>query len=202
MLQFISFSISNKSIRLVSRLKTDKKQTFELNFILDIFEKRLKYNQIVYECQDLDVQYYISEFLNQIKSLFHQQLIDQIAFVISTNHETNILRRYLLEFHPIVDQSMNKIHSNANQYLTELDSIFSSCLIELMKQTPASPLNANDENEELRWKLQIRLCQNGNIQENFFEQFQLIDNIQMSLKQFKSVHSHRLNIQLMCQNKK
>lgn len=71
-----------------------------------------------------------------------------------------------------------------------------------MKQIPISPLNLNDENEELKWKLQIRLCQNENFQENFFEQFQLIDNIQMSLKQFKSVHSQRLNIQLMCQNKK
>lgn len=162
----------------------------------------MKYHQIVYECQDTDVQHYISEFLNKIKPLFHQQLVDQIAFVISTNDETNILRRYLLEFHPIIDQSTNKIHSKGDQYLAELDSIFSSCLIELVKQIPISPLNINDENEELRWKLQIRLCQNGNIQENFFEQFQLIDNIQMSLKQFKSVHSQRLNIQLMCQNKK
>jgi len=51
----------------------------------------------------------------------------------------------------------------------------------------------------------MRLCHHGNnkfeIEEIFYEQFKLINNIQMLLKQIKSVHSQRLNIQLMCQDK-
>ncbi len=177
-------------------------------FHIDLFEKRLKYNQIVYECQDIDVQNYISDFLNQIKPLLRKQLIDQIGFVITTNNENDILRRYLIEFHPIIDHSSSTIHQNENYFLAEIDSIFSTCLIELIRQKPVNPLALsaeNDDNEYIRWKLQMRLCHHRNnkfeIEETFYEQFKLIDNIKMSLKQIKSVHSQRLNIQLMCQDK-
>jgi hypothetical protein len=173
---------------------------------IDIFEKRLKYNQIVYECQDSEVQNYISDFLNQIRPLLRKQLIDQIGFVITKPDEHNILRRYLIELHPIIDHSSNTIHPNGNIFLAELDSIFSTCIIELMRQIPISPLSIeNDDEEEIHWKLQMRLCHSGNnkleIEDTFYEQFRFIDNIQMSLKQIKSVHSQRLQIQLMCQNK-
>lgn len=173
----------------------------------------MKYNQIVYECQDVDVQNYIFEFLQQIKPLFRKQWIDQIGFVITSKNDDDILRRYLIEFHPIIDQSSSKVHPNGNLFLAELDSIFSTCLIELMRQIPVSPLTISteagddiDEQEELRWKLQMRLCQPENdqfeVEENFYEQFQLIENISLSLKQMKSVHSQRLQLQFMCQNKK
>jgi hypothetical protein len=70
-----------------------------------------------------------------------------------------------------------------------------------MRQIPASP-----HEEEVRWKLQLRLCQNGNhkfeVEETFYEQFKLIDNCQMSIRQLKSGQSQRLQIQLMCQDKK
>jgi len=179
---------------------------------IDTFEKRLKYNQIVYECQDIEVQNYISDFLNQMKPLFRKQLIDQIGFVITTNNENDILRRYLIELHPIVDHSSNTIHTNGNYLLAELDSMFSTCLIELMRQVPISPPplftendDDNDDNNQIRWKLQIRLCHHGNnqfeVEETFYEQFKLIDNSQLPLKQIKSTHSQRLNIQLMCQDK-
>lgn len=175
-------------------------------FSIDIFEKRLKYNQIVYECQDVDVQNYIADFLNQIKPLFRKQLIDQIGFVITTNNENVILRRYLIEFHPIINHSSTTIHSNGNLFLSELDSIFSTCLIELIRQIPVSPLTSSDDNdEEIHWKLQMRLVNQENnkfeVEDLFYEQFKLIDNIQMSLKQIKSLHSQRLNMQLMCQDK-
>jgi hypothetical protein len=80
-----------------------------------------------------------------------------------------------------------------------------------MRQIPVRPLalsteNDEEEDEEIRWKLQMRLCHQGNqkfeVEETFYEQFRIIDNTPMSLKQIKSVHSQRLNIQLMCQNKK
>jgi hypothetical protein len=171
-------------------------------FSIDIFEKRLKYNQIVYECQDIEVQNYISDFLNQIKFLLRKQLIDQIGFVITKSDEHDILRRYLIELHPIINHSLNTVHSNGNIFLAELDSIFSICLIELMRQIPVIE---NENEEEIHWKLQMRLCHHENnkfeFEEIFYEQFRLIDNIQMSLKQIKSVHSQRLQIQLMCQNK-
>ncbi|CAF1046007.1 unnamed protein product [Rotaria sordida] len=190
-----------------------------INFILyieqiysnDIFEKRLKYNLIVYECHDIEIQNYISDFLNQIKSLLHKQLIDQIGFVITTNNENEILRRYIIELHPIIEHSSNTIHTNGNYLFAELDSIFSTCLIELMRQIPISPLtisteNDDDDNDQIRWKLQIRLCHQRNskfeVEETFYEQFKLIDNCLLSLKQIKSVHSQRLNIQIMCQDKK
>jgi hypothetical protein len=67
------------------------------------------------------------------------------------------------------------------------------------------PVIENENEEEIHWKLQMRLCHHENnkfeFEEIFYEQFRLIDNIQMSLKQIKSVHSQRLQIQLMCQNK-
>ncbi|CAF2984252.1 unnamed protein product [Rotaria socialis] len=178
----------------------------------DIFEKRLKYNQIVYECQDTEVQNYTADFLNQLKPLLRKQLIDQIGFVITTRNENDILRRYLIELHPIIDHSSSKIHPNGNHLLAELDSIFSACLIELMRQMPISPINTTTENdddnehEQVRWKLQMRLCRHENkkfeVDETFYEQFKLIDNCLLSLKQIKSVHSERLDIQLMCQNRK
>ncbi|CAF0842236.1 unnamed protein product [Rotaria sp. Silwood1] len=192
-----------------------------INFILyieqiysnDIFEKRSKYNLIVYECHDIEVQNYISDFLNQIKPLLRKQLIDQIGFVITTNNENEILRRYIIELHPIVNHSSNIIHTNGNYLLAELDSIFSTCLIELMRQTPINPLTIStenddndDDNDSIRWKLQIRLCHYENnkfeVEETFYEQFKLIDNCLLSLKQIKSVHSQRLNIQIMCEDKK
>ncbi|UJR16125.1 hypothetical protein I4U23_003037 [Adineta vaga] len=188
-----------------------------INFILyieqiyskDIFEKRFKYNQIVYECQDVDVQHYIYEFLNQIKPLFRKQLVDQIGFVITTTNEKEILRRYLIELHPILEHSSNTIHTNGNHQLAELDSMFSTCLIELMKQMPISPLSLfveNDNDDELRWKLQMRLCHHGNnkfeIDETFYEQFKLTINSSLSLRQIKSTHAQRLNIQFMCQENK
>jgi hypothetical protein len=80
-----------------------------------------------------------------------------------------------------------------------------------MRQIPVRPLALSTENdeekdEEIRWKLQMRLYHQGNqkfeVEETFYEQFRIIDNTPMSLKQIKSVHSQRLNIQLMCQNKK
>ncbi len=167
--------------------------------MIDIFEKRLKYNQIVYECQDVEVQNYISDFLNQIKPLLRKQLIDQIGFVITKTDEQDILRRYLIELHPIINHSSSTIHPNGTIFLAELDSIYSTCLIELMRQIPIS------SEEEIHWKLQMRLCHHENhkfeIEDTFYEQFKLIDNIQMSLKQIKSVHSQRLQIQLMCQDK-
>jgi hypothetical protein len=185
---------------------------YQTSFFLciDIFEKRLKYNQIVYECQDVDVQNYISDFLNQIKPLFRRQLVDQIGFVITKDNENDILRRYLIELHPIIDHSSNTIHENGNYLLAELDSIFSACLIELIRQIPINPptlsIENDDDSDHVRWKLQMRLCHHGNnkfeVEETFYEQFKLIDNCQMSLRQIKSVHSQRLNIQLMCQDKK
>ncbi|CAF0892570.1 unnamed protein product [Adineta steineri] len=187
-----------------------------INFILyieqiyskDTFEKRIKYNQIVYECQDVDVQNYISDFLNQIKPLFRKQLIDQIGFVITRDNENDILRRYLIELHPIIDHSSNTIHTNGNYLLAELDSIFSTCLIELMRQIPISPPTSltDDDNDQIRWKLQMRLCHHGNnkfeVEDIFYEQFKLTTISQLSLKQIKSVHAQRLNIQLMCQENK
>ncbi|CAF2752418.1 unnamed protein product [Rotaria sp. Silwood2] len=193
-----------------------------INFILyieqiysnDIFEKRLKYNLIVYECHDTEIQNYISDFLNQVKPLLRKQIIDQIGFVITTNNENEILRRYIIELHPIIDHSSNTIHSNGNHLLAELDSIFSACFIELMRQIPISPLTIStendddddDDNDQVRWKLQMRLCHHENnkfeVEETFYEQFKLIDNCLLSLKQIKSVHSQRLNIQIMCQDKK
>jgi hypothetical protein len=149
--------------------------------------------------------------LNKIKSLFRKQLIDQIGFVITKDNENDILRRYIIEFHQILDHSLNTLHQNGNYFLGELDSIFSTCIIELMRQIPISPLSLSeethhDDHEEIHWKLQIRLCHKENnkfenIDNIFYEQFKLIDNIQMSLKQIKSVHCQRLNLQLMCQNK-
>ncbi|CAF1360983.1 unnamed protein product [Adineta ricciae] len=176
----------------------------------DLFEKRLKYNQIVYECQDVDVQNYISEFLNQIKVLFRKQLVDQIAFVMTTTREEDILRRYLIELHPILEHSSNTIHTNGSTLLAELDSNFSACLIELMRQTPISPPSLSTENEidenDVHWKLQMRLCHHGNnkfeIDDTFYEQFKLTTNSQLSLKQLKSTHGHRLHVQLMCQENK
>lgn len=164
---------------------------------------------IVYECQDSEVQNYISDFLNQIKPLLRKQLIDQIGFVITSNNENNILRRYLIELHPIITHSSNTIHSNGNYLLAELDSIFSACLIELMRQTPISPLVSTSENDDdielVRWKLQMRLCQHDHnkfeVEETFYEQFKLIDNCLISLKRIKSFHSERLNIQFMSQDK-
>ena len=192
-------------------LKFDSSLSLNLCFRLDLFEKRLKYNQIVYECQDVDVQNYIFEFLQQIKPLFRKQLIDQIAFVITSKNDEDILRRYLIELHPIIDHSSSTVHPNGDVFLAELDSIFSTCLIELMRQNPVSPLtfsmeNTDDDQEEIHWKLQMRLCEHGNqkfeIEETFYEQFQMIENISMALKQLKSAHSQRLQLQLMCQNKK
>jgi len=145
--------------------------------------------------------------LNKIKSLFRKQLIDQIGFVIIKDNENDILRRYIIEFHQILDHSLNAIHQNGNYFLGELDSIFSTCIIELRRQIPVNPIenNDDDDNEDIHWKLQMRLCHYGNnkfeFDEIFYEQFKLIDNIQMSLKQIKSFHSQRLNIQLMCQDK-
>lgn len=174
----------------------------------------MKYKQIVYECQDVDVQNYIFEFFQSIKPLFRKQLIDQIAFVITSKNDEDILRRYLIEFHPILDHSSSTVHPNGNVLLAELDSLFSTCLIELMRQNSVSPLtfstddpSADDEQEEIRWKLQLRLCHHGgtekfDVEESFYEQFQIVDNVPMSLKQMKSVHSQRLQLQLMCQNKK
>lgn len=138
-------------------------------------------------------------------------MIDQIGFVITSKNESDILRRYLIELHPILDHPSNTIHPNGDYFLAELDSVFSTCLIELMRQIPVRPLalsteNDEEEDEEIRWKLQMRLCHQGNqkfeVEETFYEQFKIIDNIPLSLKQIKSVHSQRLNIQLMCQNKK
>ncbi|CAM4751743.1 unnamed protein product [Rotaria magnacalcarata] len=176
----------------------------------DIFEKRLKYNRIVYECQDTEVQNYTADFLNRLKPLLRKRLIDQIGFVITTRNENDILRRYLIELHPIINHSSNAIHPNGNHLFAELDSIFSACLIELMRQMPISPINTttenDDENEQVHWKLQMRLCHCENkkfeVDETFYEQFKLIENCLLPLKQIKSVHSERLDIQLMCQNRK
>ena len=131
--------------------------------------------------------------------------------MITNNNENDIFRRYLIELHPIITHSSNTIHPNGIYLLAELDSIFSSCLIELMRQIPVCPVmtsteNDDDDDDQVRWKLQIRLGHHGNnkfdVDELFYEQFKLIDNCQMSLKQIKSIHSQRLAIQIMCQNKK
>ena len=83
-----------------------------------------------------------------------------------------------------------------------------------MRQIPICPSTENrdhddddnDDDDQIHWKLQIRLCHRGNnkfeTDETFYEQFKLVDNCQMSIKQLKSVHCQRLNIQLMCQDKK
>lgn len=134
--------------------------------------------------------------------------------MISSKNDEDILRRYLIELHPIIDHSSSTVHSNGDVLLAELDSIFSTCLIELMRQNPVSPLtfsmdNPNDveeQEEEIHWKLQIRLREHGNqkveIEEHFYEQYRIIENISMPLKQLKSVHSQRLQLQIMCQNAK
>lgn len=174
--------------------------------LLDTFEKRFKYNLIVYECQDSDVQQYIYDFLHQIKSFIRDDLIDQIALVISTNDEDEkMLRRYLLEFRPILDSSSSTVHRDGHVFLAELDAIFADCLKELMRQTPIIPIENNDD-EEIQWKLQMRFSPSGSTRpefdQTFFEQFKLTEHSSMPIQQIKSFHAKRLNLQYMCQEKR
>ncbi len=155
----------------------------------------MKSNQIVYAYEDIDVHNYISHFLNQIKHLLEKQLINQIGFVIITKDDNDILNRYLIKLDLIFNHRSSIIYPNGNTSLVELDSIFFTCLIELMHQIPVDLLsmenNAND-NEEMR----LRLHENKKfeVEETFDEQFKLVGQI---LK-FKSIHFLRLNIQLIC----
>ena len=174
--------------------------------VLDLFEKRLKYNLVVYECQDADVQHYIYEFLHHLKPFFHKQLIDQIGFAIGKDDENIVLRRYLFELHPIIDHSSNTMHKDGHRLLAELDAIFSDCLKELMRQPPISPpsLSPETSNDQIHWKLQTRLCRHGihlpEIDETFVEQFRLAEDLSMPIQPIRSLHAQRLHLQLMCQD--
>ena len=119
-----------------------------------------------------------------------------------------ILRRYLFEFHQIVDHSSNVTHKDSAPFLAELDLIFSNCLKELILQTPVFPAKSADENgfdDEIHWKLQIRLCRHGSqrvdIDETFYEQLKLTEQCALPMKKIKSFHSQRLNLQYFCQEK-
>lgn len=151
---------------------------------------------IVYECQDVEVQQYIFDFLQQISKLFHAELIDQIALTIFSSNDEQILRRYLFEFHLSVD-------SMTNFSFAELDSIFSRCLIDLFGEKPLKDV----DDDEIRWKLQIRLCRNEKLQqiefdEKIFEQMKFVDEkIVLPIERIKSFHCQRFHLQLMRQEK-
>jgi hypothetical protein len=144
-----------------------------------------------------------------MRTLFSKQLIDQIAFVISTvnddDDDDDILRRYLIEFRPIIDQSSNTIHNDGHRFLAELDIIFAGVLKELIRQQATRPTTSFIDNEQLRWKLQIRLCHHGNskldLNDTFIEQFKLAHHAAMSIRQVKSLHAQRLDLQLIYQDK-
>lgn len=99
------------------------------------------------------------------------------------------------------------MHKDGHHLLAELDSIFSSCLKELMRQQPISPpsLSLDTDNDQIHWKLQTRLCRHGTqppeIDEAFVEQFQLADDLIISTQQIRSLHAQRLHLQLMCQDR-
>ena len=161
----------------------------------DSFETRLKYNLIVHECQDADVQQYIFDFLHQLKSLVRRELIDEIALAFPS-------RRFLFEFQPIVEASLTTVHRDANVFLAELGSTFASCLIELLREEQTSK---EIDDEEIQWKLQMRLSRRNNdrveFDETFFDQMKLVEPTAMPIGRIKSFHCQRLNFQLMCQEK-
>ncbi|CAF0764402.1 unnamed protein product [Didymodactylos carnosus] len=202
-----------------------------INFILyseyiypsELFERRQKYGLILYECVDEDVQQYISLCVESAKTFLQYQLLDMISVaIIRTNDDENtefILRRYLIELHPLIDPCLRSIHTNIDSIVKELDTSFRSCLIEIMKQKPIH----SQLLEQITWKFQMRSCsqsKNASLtstsasfehilnNEHLFREFLLLNvNNQLEtnselckITPVKSIRTQRLTVQLMCEN--
>lgn len=101
------------------------------------------YHSIVYLSNDKDLSAYISLCVASVRDLLVHQLVDMIGINIHSNRNERyspILRRYLVEFHPIDDPCLRAIYDNSKDLIQHLDQIFAQTIrsIQQMKSLPKS----------------------------------------------------------------
>ena len=110
------------------------------------------YRSLVYQCLDKEISSYITLCVASLRDLFTQQLSDMIAINITRNGPLPIiLRRYLIELHPIHDPCLRAIYDNTKQLISQLDQAFAQCLrtIQQIKPLPSEYSNKG-------WNFQLR----------------------------------------------
>ena len=117
---------------------------------LVLFVPRQMYRREVYHCLDKEIAAYVSECVSSVRDLFTQQSVDVISLnLLSDGRMPAILRRYLLELHPVDDPCLRAIYDNTRELIGELQEIFARAL-QAIEQIP--PL----KNDSLSWGLQFR----------------------------------------------
>lgn len=117
---------------------------------LVLFVPRQIYRQLVYQCVDKDIAAYISLCVSSLRDLFSQQFVDLISVnLLGDTRVPSILRRYLLEVHPVDDPCLRAIYDNSRELIEQLDGIFGRALQAIEKIQPL-------EKNNLKWALQFR----------------------------------------------
>ena len=175
------------------------------------------FRSIVYLTSEKDLSAYISLCVASLRDLLVHQLVDMIAINIHSNTNDRlspILRRYLIEFHPIEDPCLRAIYDNTKELIQQLDRLFAQTIRSIQRIEPVQRNAA--ENFDKKWTFQLRLSSESKtkklgeilkdqpIYKEFLlinEQAALLSNGKDSLiSQIKSFHCERLHLQLLCED--
>ena len=118
---------------------------------LVLFVPRQIYRQLVHHCVEKDIGAYITLCVSALRDLFSQQFVDLISVNLLSERRgvPLILRRYLIELHPVDDPCLRAIYDNTRDLIEQLDGIFARALQAIGQIQPL-------EKNNLKWTFQFR----------------------------------------------